>query len=308
VSRATPGAIGGYAFLPQHPVYRGDTITVYLYAQTGANDLSGVDFTIAYDTNAFVGAIVSAPLYSAPVIGSNTNMQLSVTLGRNAGALASEVTGWFQFASVTLTVSAAAVGMNSSFSVVSGQFVNSGAVPWASSQAYLLADQREGWSSPGQVVVANPAVIGIYATAAASTIVDTSTLTGAAVSTSLSTLQYYGTGRAYAWFADAAVTPTSCSAGAGFSVMPVASGCAVTASGASSSSVVTATAAGFTSPIASLRVYRPLATAHYATRSTLRKRDSARSMNSGSVITISPCQKQKNQRAACAWAWPPLCY
>ena len=88
-------AMGGYAYLPQAPVFAGDAITINLWAQTGTNALGGLDVRLYYNTALFTAATLSAPLFSAAV-GSNTTNQLSFTLSTLSTAPAASVTGWFQ--------------------------------------------------------------------------------------------------------------------------------------------------------------------------------------------------------------------
>lgn len=87
--------LGGYAYLPQAPVFAGDAITINLWAQTGTNALGGLDVRLYYNTALFTAASLAAPLFSAAV-GSNTTNQLSFTLSTLSTTPPASVTGWFQ--------------------------------------------------------------------------------------------------------------------------------------------------------------------------------------------------------------------
>ena len=275
VAHAAPTTVGGYAYLPQHPVYKGDMVSLYLYANlgptnpsSGAGYLDAVDVTLYYDTQALTGGStrISAPLFSAATVGSNVTNQLSFTL--SASTLGS-VSGWVNFATVTFQVSAAGVGTTSLFQVYTGKFASKGH-GWASPGAYSLADQRTGWFSTGQVDIGQPTIAGLFAAAPTGTIVDTQPLTGTPVTSSFTTYGFYNTGRVYAHFSDIIVEPTSCAAGGNaLTAVASATGCTVTAVSPTSSSAVSVTYAGITAAVASYRVYQAFQVASYATRTTL---------------------------------------
>jgi hypothetical protein len=46
VSHPTPTSVGGYAYLPPHPVYSSDAVVLYLYAFAGSSSVDAVDITV----------------------------------------------------------------------------------------------------------------------------------------------------------------------------------------------------------------------------------------------------------------------
>lgn len=111
--RAPATLPGVYALVPQLVAFAGDSVTVALWAQTGGAQLTSWALTLRFNASglSFVGA--SAPLFSTPVVNSNTPGALTlVATGLNPLAEPAAVSGFLQIASVTFSVREAAVGAN----------------------------------------------------------------------------------------------------------------------------------------------------------------------------------------------------
>jgi hypothetical protein len=131
---------------------------------------------------------------------------------------------------LTFTIAGGAtVGMHAG--AVSGtvvSLVNQGTITFLSNGVLQLTDDRSGWYASGELAVAVPAIVGLYAYAAlyASERINTAPLTGAAVADSLYALGVYGTPRGSP--GDAYVSG-SCVVGNTdvISALPTSNGCSV---------------------------------------------------------------------------------
>jgi hypothetical protein len=274
-ARAAPAAVGVFGVLPAAVAYRGDDVTLTLYAFTGAHALTSWDVTVSYNASALRYKSTSAPLYAAPVVNAAAAGTLHVNaVGTLASTTSAAVTGYVKFLSVTFTVLPAASGSSTALAASASQLVSSNGVVFGSSLSAQFADLRDGWHASGALAVAVPRLAGLHLRAGAPTLLNTAPLTGADVTDALALTGVYETSRAA--YADVALTPTSCAINntAALSVSVGASGCVVTATSAAtsgaSSALVTVSYGSLTVSVA-YRIYFPSAVATYSTRSTLRQ-------------------------------------
>lgn len=274
VAHATQSSVGLYATLPQHVAYKSDAFTVPVYAQTGAAQMTSWDFSIAYDATALTYTGLSAPLFTTPVVNAAAGSVQANAAGVLSSTTAAQTTGYFQFASLSFTVNAAAAGTTTRVTGSFSQLVSASGIIIASNGAFQFADLRPGWFASGSVVVGAPPLAGLFLYSPQPTLFNSGPMTGTGAADTVSASVTYATGRAA--YADAVAPSVACSVNntAALSVSASGSTCAVSAPAAATAgaaaAIVSVASSGFTAT-AAYRVYVPTNYTTYGTRAVLRR-------------------------------------
>ena len=178
--------------LPLHPVFRGDSFSVSITANTNGNAMTTWVVTASFDSNvlSFV-SLDTGSAYIDAVYNANSNSVKISTSGLQSGYSDSDVTGP-EVSIVTLTFqvqSGAAVGLASSaISLLINDMVNENSLSFASAIAGVVYDAFGSASSSGQVTVVDTGYAGILAYSSNNELVNTSPLTGATVTVPVTVL------------------------------------------------------------------------------------------------------------------------
>lgn len=267
-------------------MYYGDTVTVSIYAQTGANELQSFGLQLFYNTSALSYSSTASSYFSSPTVNTVADGSSSYYVATTAALAGAPSAGFFEILSVSFSVLPAAAGTSQPLSLYASELGNAAGLAFCADSTgspcagALLSDARGGWFSTGLLDVAAPVLVGAYASTAKPTLTNTLPLNGEAVTTSVAGYGAYGitytAARAalYPWASP--LTPAACTSSdtALLAASPVAGGCAVailaSGDGASDVSVDFSTASGL-SASASFQVYQLTGAYAEATRYTLRR-------------------------------------
>jgi hypothetical protein len=191
--------LGMYLALPEGPRYvNGSVGPLTVLANTGSHALSSWTLSCTYNASVlrFVTYAADAK-FNAPVVNSATSGRVSfATTGKSASASAASVTGWgVSVLQLSFAVVATAPARTHAdvLSCAVGDMVNTGTLTFVSQAAAAIGDAHDGWSLAGQLTVAEPAPIGMYAYAASAELLNLAALTGgtAASTTTISARLVY---------------------------------------------------------------------------------------------------------------------
>ena len=257
-AQSTPSAAGIYFQMPIYVAVPGDTVTVPMWAQTGGSDtMESWSVSLVYNSSLFTLVGVTHPLY--PTVFTNTAVPNALSITGTGGSGA--ISGWFQAATISFSVTASAAGVTIQMSmpaVASNSMTNSVPITCHRNFAGLFADSRGGWTfTSGQLSVLLPTVVGLYGYSTQSSFVNTFLINGRQSTDVMKVMASYNTGRTgakYTAYGDVAVQPSSCLVlnSAVVTASISTSGCSVSLSqnGGGSSVIVTASYNGLNTSVA----------------------------------------------------------
>ena len=157
-------ALGLYIMVPQLIAYKGDTISLSVYAKTVGSSsytMTAWAFSLIFNSSLLTFNSVSSSMYSPPTTSVNGNTLNVNAVGLTSSTTLASATGYFNFLTILFTIKSSAVGKIASFSSTTTQLVaQSGAtfVPTDSQSTtqVLFADLRAGWNVAGQLQVGSP--------------------------------------------------------------------------------------------------------------------------------------------------------
>ncbi len=194
------------------------------------------------------------------------------------GGGSSGAAGWFQAGTLSFAVLPSSAGniLKVTMPAISSNLMVNNLSVVYSNFSGMFADSRGGWTfSFGQLLVLNPAVVGIYSySSSRCTFVNTFELNGATSTDAMIVRATYNTGRPYAAYMDVNVQPSVCNSASSLLLTSVAaSGCSVAlknAPGGFSSVSVTAQYNGLNTSLA-YRAFYLMSYSLSASRSKLRR-------------------------------------
>lgn len=295
-------SLRAYIYLPKHPVYAGDLITIPIYLYSPSQVIDAIQLYFYYPSQfTYVSGSLSTTSYQTATAGTSTSGQL-VAIFNSLVLSKSQAVGYYQLGQFQFVVSGSSTASLSVTGTLTSMTTTDGFLICAKNQAGLdcstaglhgnyftgatdsiyFADMMGApGHTPGLLSLVTPVVSGVYATSSYVNLVNTARMTGTPVTDNL---YVYGALSTYrSSFADIQISGNSLSCTAAtdqpsnvLSVAPYSGnlGCLVSVSSAntvgSSAYTVTATYSGYT-VTATYRVYVPSSFVMRGTRRSLRR-------------------------------------
>jgi hypothetical protein len=187
-------AAGMLAVMPHSPRFPGDSFTVSISAYTGSFALVAWKLQLTYATSVVsLSSYSPNSAYNTPVVSSGSGTLSVVVVGTQSGTTDAEVTGTaVSLMTVTLQVNSDAtsnVTHSNVLSVLAEEFLNKGNVRFVHNAAAQVNDLQGGSQTSGQLTVKTLEVVGAFAYAATTDIVNTARLSHITVTQAIGVVQ-----------------------------------------------------------------------------------------------------------------------